>query len=211
MSLITEQAEASKRGTVRVTLLAHAPTAAQRDVRFPDDADASEPIESELARRVLAEIPRWDRCVRGPEPRVAHTADGLGIDSTSSDDLRAWQLGSWTGASLADLAAREPTALHAWRTDPAAVPHGGESLLGFVDRLAAWLQSVATPNDERTFERTLVVADSSVIRAVIVAALELPPTAIWRFDIAPLSITVVQRRDGMWRARVIGARPRVRS
>jgi len=185
--------------SVHVTLVAHAPTDAQRHLRFPSD----EGIEELAAARAVAArsaVGRYAACRRGPELRNAETAAVLGLAAIAEARLRAWDLGTWTGRAVAAVAEHDPEGFNAWRTDPTAASHGGESLRALLARVDAWLRDQVT-----TGGRTLIVADASVVRAVVACGLGLPAEAYWRFDIRPLSLTTLQHHDGVWRARVVGA------
>jgi broad specificity phosphatase PhoE len=77
--------------------------------------------------------------------------------------------------------------------DPAATPHGGESRLDLMQRVASWLDGENARNDQ-----TIVVTHASVIRAAIVYAIGATPDSFWRIDIAPLSVTRLSGKDGRW-------------
>jgi len=178
-------------------LLAHAPTEAQRHLRFPAD-EGIEPLATRTSSALMARLGSIDTTWTGPERRAADTAFALGIDATPSDALRAWDMGTWTGQSVAQVAEREPVAFGAWRTDPAMAPGGGESLHDLLGRLAAWLERAAQHNG-----RTLVIADPAVIRAAATVALEAGPASFWHFDIEPLSATLLRHAHGQWRLRAL--------
>jgi broad specificity phosphatase PhoE len=96
----------------------------------------------------------------------------------------------WRGQPLAGIG---PAELQLWLTDPAAAPHGGESIVELTDRVAGWLKSLtenATP--------TIAVTHPAVVRAAIQVALDAPPKSFWRIDIAPLSQTVLHYRERGW-------------
>ena len=179
-------------------LLAHAPTEAQRHLRFPAD-EGLEPLATGTTRSITARLGSIDRAWSGPERRAADTAFALGVDATPSDALRAWDLGTWTGRSVALVAEREPAAFGAWRTDPAMAPGDGESLHDLLGRLASWLEGTAHLD-----AHTLVVADPAVIRAAVTVALEAGPASFWHLDIEPLSSTVLRNAHGQWRLRALG-------
>jgi broad specificity phosphatase PhoE len=183
---------------LRLTFLAHAPTAAQRLLRFPAD-EGIEPVDPHVAQRLMARIGRCDAVWRGPERRAAETAEALGLAApglaaTPCDDLRAWSVGAWSGQAVSEVAEHDPAGFHAWRTDPDATPGGGESLTALLARVARWAETQA-----RGRGRALVIADPTVIRAAIVHALDAGPPTFWRLEIAPLSLSVVQYASGSWR------------
>jgi broad specificity phosphatase PhoE len=180
----------------RVTLVAAAPTTAPRAARFPLD-DGVEPG----ALEGLAPVPRRDgeECRHGPERRCVETARALGLESAPLERLRGWDLGSWAGRPIADVAAVEPDALAVWRGNPSAAPHDGETLTDLLERVAAWMEQ---PSD---CERVVAVADASVVRAAVVHAMEVEWHAFWHLDVTPLSISVITHGRGLWRVRCMGA------
>src|SRR3954471_16884061 len=102
---------------LRLYLLAHAPTPAQRDYRFPSDDDGIESVDAAQVERLRARVGACDQIWRGPERRVAETSAALGLTATPNDALRAWSAGRWTGQSLAWIAEHDPDGFRAWRTD----------------------------------------------------------------------------------------------
>ena len=63
-------------------------------------------------------------------------------DPAIEPELRDWDVGHWRGRGLDDIAAEDPTGLHAWMTEPAAAPHGGEALVELLRRVERWLGAV---------------------------------------------------------------------
>jgi broad specificity phosphatase PhoE len=47
----------------------------------------------------------------------------------------------------------------------------------------------------------MIIADSAVIRAVILHVLEAPAHTFWRLEVPPLSLSVVQHANSEWRLR----------
>jgi broad specificity phosphatase PhoE len=180
---------------LRLYLLAHASTPAQRRFQFPAD-EGIEPVEPERARRLARRLERCRAAWRGPERRAAETAAALGLSATSADELRAWSAGRWAGQSIASVAERDPEGFRAWRTDPDAAPSGGESLRALLERVARWMTA-----QSRDAGRVLVIADPAVIRAAMVYALDAGPATFWRLDVGPLSLAIVQRSGDEWRLR----------
>jgi broad specificity phosphatase PhoE len=180
---------------LRLYLLAHAPTLAQRQFRFPAD-EGIEPVDPARIEQLRVRIGRCDAVWRGPERRTEETAASLGVDAAPCDDLRAWSAGSWAGQSVASVAEHEPDGFRAWRTDPDATPNGGESLRALTERVAGWLDGQATSD-----RRSLVIADPTVIRAAILHVLAADPGTFWRLDVPPLSLSIVQHAQGEWRLR----------
>ena len=78
-------------------------------------------------------------------------------------------------------------------TDPAASPHGGESLRAFAARSRGWLDEQA-----RLDGRAVAITHGGVVKAAVVYALGAPLEAFWRIDVSPLSITELHAHDGRW-------------
>ena len=160
---------------------------------FPDDPPLAEGVATP------ARPPRADAAWSSPERRAVETAALLGLSPAIASALRDCDQGRWRGRLLADIHREEPGALAAWIADPAARPHGGESVCEVVDRVAHWL-------DERRDDRGHLVAvtHAAVIRAAIVHALGATPASCARIDVGPLSRTVLSYHAGTWRLRAHG-------
>jgi broad specificity phosphatase PhoE len=178
--------------TARLILICHASTDAVRKSAFPAD----EPIDrrdaadaAELAKR----LPGADRYWTSPELRARQTAELLKLDAISLATLRDCDYGAWKGYRLDEILARDPKAVEAWVHDPAAAPHGGESLLSLMQRIAHWLEG-----EKAMDRRSILVTHAAVIRAAIVHAIGAPPQSFWRIDVAPLSVTRLSGKDGRW-------------
>ncbi|MEE4496246.1 histidine phosphatase family protein [Streptomyces sp. BE230] len=182
--------------TVRVMLISPAMNAALREARFAGDAPLDE-AGLRQARAAADLLPATDRALHGPSRRCTLTADALGVGSADEHALRDWELGRWTGARLDGVSASEPEAVAAWLADPSTSPHGGESLLELCARAGAWLDAL----DDSSPGRVLAVVEPAVIRAAVVHALDLPPQAFWRIDVAPLTLTELSGRSGRWNLR----------
>ena len=188
-------AQADDVAMLRLYLLATAPTAAQRLLRFPAD-ESIEAVDPSVARRVLVRVGACSAVWRGPERRAEETAAALGLVGSACDDLRAWSAGGWSGQSVAQVAEHDPEGFQAWRTSPDAAPAGGESLNALIARVAGW-----THGQTSGAGRMLVIADPAIIRAVVVHVLEGEPRTFWRLEVPPLSLSVVQYAHGEWRLR----------
>ena len=174
---------------MRVVLLAHAPTAATRRIAFPAD----EPVE---ASSVDVALPRVAEVVTAPALRCRGTAEALGLRATVDATLAGCDHGRWTGRPLDEIAAEDPAGLRDWLTDPDARPHDGETTAEFVSRIGHWLDG-----RDRPPAGLLAVVDPSVVRAVLVHVTGAPPTAMRRFDVAPLALAVLTGSAAQWSVR----------
>jgi len=178
----------------RLTLISHAATEAQRRSAFPMD----EPLEEREIAKIAAlgwQAPRAQTVLSGPERRAQQTAQALGISAEIAVELRDCDYGVWSGSTLAEVEQRHPEEVVAWLTNPGAAPHGGESILQLIARVAAWLEQQRVP------DHTIAVTHPAVIRGAIVHALQAPPSSFWRIDIAPLSLTDLRWNGRAWTMR----------
>jgi broad specificity phosphatase PhoE len=117
----------------------------------------------------------------------------LKLDATPLSVLRECDYGAWQGRTFEEILAADPKGVDEWLRDPAAAPHGGESLLRLTQRVAQWLEG------EKVMERrSILVTHAGIVRAAIVHAIDAPAKSFWRIDIAPLSVTRLSGRDGRW-------------
>ncbi|TQS40857.1 histidine phosphatase family protein [Cryptosporangium phraense] len=183
---------------VRLTLLTHPATDALATTAFPQDEPLL-PAGVRAARDAAGRLAgfrsaAW-RC--GPALRCRQTVAALGGTGVTIDDgLDECDFGHWRGRTLDELAAADPSGLEAWLTDPDAAPHGGESVRDLLYRATKWLDEVGTGP-----VRTVAVTHASIVKAVLVVALNAPPSAFWRLDVAPLTRTDLSGRPGAWTVR----------
>jgi broad specificity phosphatase PhoE len=186
----------------------HAGTTATRAGRFPTPADALTAGGWTAAGAGAGGLRQWlagqeARALRSPALRAEQTARALGLDAGVEARLGPLDLGRWTGRALAEVAGKEPAALSAWRTDPDEAGHGGESLSRLLarsrDLLAAWARDLtARPG------AVVAVTHGAVLRALVIAALGLPPLGLWHLESAPAAGTALHLRpDGGWTLAVL--------
>jgi broad specificity phosphatase PhoE len=183
---------------VRLTMLAHAPTAATAAAAFPGD----EPLDAR--GRTWAEAgrgtqPRVDQVRCAPECACRQTCSALNLPAPELDDgLRGWDLGGWTGRTLDEVTVASPAQVSSWMTDPSAAPHGGEPLTRLLERTRTWLDSLPPGH-------TLAVCGPAVVRAAVVTVLGAPAAAFWRVDVAPLTVTDLRGGPRRWTVRATGS------
>lgn len=171
----------------RLLLVRHASTDAVRAAAFGSD----EPLDArgrESAARLR--LPRGEVWV-SPALRARETAACAGLDVAGVEAaLAECDFGRWAGKPLGEI---EADALREWMTDPAAAPHGGESLLELLSRVRDWLAGQASLDGT-----AIAITHGGVVKAAVVEALSAPPEAFWRVDVAPLSVTELHAHDGRW-------------
>jgi broad specificity phosphatase PhoE len=173
--------------TLRLVLVAHAPTEATRQHRFPLDEPAD-------AAPVAAVDDRAD-ALTSAAARARGTAAAAGVTAAVDHRLDDWDLGAWAGRDLGDVPAAQ---LRAWLADPDATPHGGESLAALLIRVGGLLAELSA--------RDGVVAaftHPAVLRAATVHVLGAPPAAFWRADVEPLARLPLTWTAGRWNLRLL--------
>ena len=181
----------------RITFLSHAATPATRAGSFPLD----EPLEpAALARLQTAawKPPGTQAICAAPEQRTRETATALALTPDLTPALADCDYGCWRGHSLDHIAATDPEGLTAWLTDPTATPHGGESIVQHIARAGAWLET------RRPTGHTFAITHPAVIRAALVHVLAAPPSAFWRIEIAPATLTDLRFNGRAWTVRSTG-------
>jgi broad specificity phosphatase PhoE len=177
----------------RLLLVRHAPTSATRSHAFPADEPLDDRAES-AAAALGAAIGEHCDTLCSPSARCRQTAAAAGLPTDSVvPELAECDFGDWAGRTLADVCAQDAAAAEAWMTDPAAAPHGGESLRTFVARVAGWLDAQAALDG-----RAVAITHGGVVKAAVVHALGAPVAAFWRIDVTPLAITELHAHDGGW-------------
>lgn len=184
-------------------LVRHAATACVRRAAFPLD----EPLDEGGWRQARLLGPFLVPCewtMMSPARRARETAEAARLPEPEPDDLLSeCDFGTWAGRSLEEVSAEDPAGIRAWFKDPAARPHGGESLAGLAARMSEFLA--------KAMERAgtgVVVTHGGPVRAMVMLALDAPLSAFWRIEIAPASITELCARDGRWAVARVNWQPR---
>jgi len=166
--------------SVRLTLICHGSTSAVRDVVFPLDEPLDAPGCAKAAA-LVADLGGVDVAWTSPALRARQTAAALGLDALIDPLLRDIDLGRWVGRSFSEVATAEPDSVAAWTSQPDVAPHGGESVVDLLKRIAPWLDTLR--RDER---RMVAVTHPAVIRAAVILAIDAGPGSFWHIDVAPL-------------------------
>ncbi|MFJ2982018.1 MULTISPECIES: histidine phosphatase family protein [unclassified Pseudomonas] len=175
---------------IRLTLICHALTPAQKLGRLPHPDDGILALDAQP----FAEVPQV-RMLTAPERRAGETAAWFSAQAQIEPALADCNLGRWQGLSLKQLQAEQPEALAQWLHDPHSAPHGGESFADLCQRMAGWLAAFDTPGE------WLAVTHPMVIRAVLVQLLGGPLSAQRSIDVLPLSRLALSFA-GQWRLRL---------
>jgi broad specificity phosphatase PhoE len=185
--------------SIVLTMIAHGPTAATRRPAFAAD-EALEPASLGRIATAADLLGRYDRALTAPELRTRQTADALRLTHTVDPVLRDIDLGRWAGLGLADVQAAEPDAIAAWISQPDASPHGGESVLDLLRRIAPWLEAMNAGAG-----RVVAVTHPSVIRAAVTLAIGAGPASFWRIDAGRLCRVRLSGDGKRWNLQTLAA------
>ncbi len=182
--------------STRLKLICHASTVATRTIAFADDEPVDVPGLQKMAGLPALAL---QRALTSPALRARQTTEALHCIATIDPGLRDCDYGRWTGRSLEAVLAEEPDSLAAWMADPAAAPHGGESVVQLIARIGDWLDAqAAIPGP------VIAITHAAVIRAAIIYAIGAAPGSFRHIDIAPLSMTQLSSHNGQWTLSGIG-------
>ncbi|MFC8512385.1 histidine phosphatase family protein [Streptomyces sp. NPDC057257] len=167
--------------TMTTLLLArHGQTVWHAENRY---AGASDVPLTDTGRAQAEALGRWaathpvDAIWTSPLSRAVITAEpachALALTPHRDPDLRECDFGALEGRTLAEFAAENPHAAHAFREDPVANPFpGAENPLTAAARGEAALRRIAAAHPGR---RVLVVAHNTLLRLVLCTLLQIPP------------------------------------
>ncbi|HEX4550967.1 histidine phosphatase family protein [Pseudomonas sp.] len=180
--------------SIRLTLICHARTVAQKLARFP----TNEPVENQPSAlgTLATRFASASHVLCGPELRTRQTAEWFCVTPQVDEALRDCDWGRWHGQAIKDLQLNEAEALQAWINDPHAAPHGGESVMQLGARVAAWLASLQGESGH-----IVAVTHPFVVRAALMQVVQ--GLAFNAIDVEPLA-AVELRFNGIWRLRLTG-------
>ena len=117
----------------------------------------------------------------------------LSLRAVAEPLLRDCDFGRWAGRPIAEVERDEGERLAQWLAEPAAAPHGGESIVALIARAGTWLAGL-----EKLTGQIVAITHQSVIRATLVHALDASPHAFWRIDVPPLAIVELTHNEKRW-------------
>jgi broad specificity phosphatase PhoE len=133
-------------------------------------------------------------CGKGGAAQGVSPADGVRIFSIAPFPAD----GSWCGKPLEEVQSTDSDGVGRWLADTAAVPHGGESIANLFARTEQWLDG------RKLSGHTIAITPTTLIRAVIVLALDAPGQSFWHVDVSPGSITDLRWNGRFWKLRNSG-------
>ncbi|HXV94072.1 MAG TPA: histidine phosphatase family protein [Pseudonocardia sp.] len=143
------------------------------------------------ARALAAAVPRGARIVSSPLARARDTAAVLAAGGTEVEvDPR------WVEMDYGELDGRPATALdesswRRWRSDPAFVPAGGESLAAVCERVRAACEDLA---GDAARDDVVVVSHVSPIKAAVTWALGVGDEVGWRMFLGDAAVCRIDTR-----------------
>ncbi|MDT0306095.1 bifunctional RNase H/acid phosphatase [Streptomyces sp. DSM 44917] len=179
-------------------LLRHGETALTPQKRFSGSGGADPALsetgqrQAEAAARALAGL-GVQAVVSSPLARCRQTAApvaaALGLDVRVEEGFRETDFGDWEGLTFAEVRERHPKDLDAWLADPDAAPTGGgESFRAVARRVAVARDKTLARHPGRT---VLVVTHVTPVKSLLRLALEAPPLAMFRMELAPAALSEV--------------------
>lgn len=127
--------------------------------------------------------------VSSPLSRARRTAEAvagaLELEVIVDDDFVETDFGDWEGLTFAEVRERWPNELAAWLADPAIAPPGGESFVATTKRVLCGRDRIV---DDYPGVTVLLVSHVTPIKILAQAALEAPPSALYRLHVDLASI-----------------------
>jgi ribonuclease H / adenosylcobalamin/alpha-ribazole phosphatase len=181
-------------------LLRHGETVHTRQKRFSgaggDDPGLSERgvAQATAAAAMLAARGGLDVVVTSPLARTRQTAAvvaqalGLQVEVEVDDDVAECAFGDWEGLTFTEVEQAWPDALAAWLGSTAVAPPGGESFDQVERRVRRSRDRIV---DVHRGRGVLVVSHVTPIKTFVRLALGAPPSALYRMELSPASLTTV--------------------
>lgn len=170
-------------------IMSHALTKAQQQGIFP----GNDKLDSALIVPEGFSAPACALTLSANFKPAILTAQKLGLEATVDLNLPVPDYGSFQGRALKQLARDEAENLEKWLSAPYSSPHGGTSFKDLYDKTALWLEAFANFS-----QSTLVIADTSFFRMVLLVVLQAPINSFAHLDIAPLTTLKLNRRHNSW-------------
>lgn len=137
-----------------------------------------------LARAVASPLLRARQTA---EVALGHRGGLLALDA----DLREISHGQWEGRTLAEIRAKDPETLTAWRERPeqTRLP-GGETLQEVQER--AWAALARATEGLKGEDTLLLVTHDGINRVLLCRILGLPLARVWAFRQAPTTLNLLE-------------------
>jgi broad specificity phosphatase PhoE len=163
-------------------LLCAAATPSSRIGGFPASDEGLDASGARHAARYRPPPKLAGHIFRSPSLAAAQTAEAMGVWATEEAALADRDAGRWSGRSIEDILAAEPTALSDWLADPTYAAADGEAMAGVQQRIGAWIDQIATQT-----QPVCAITHPMTMRAALAHTLGFPAATTLNIDIAPLS------------------------
>lgn len=164
-------------------------------------AGPDEPLDPDGLRKAKAARPdagKHDVVLTSPAEASRQTAQALGLSCSVDRRLRDVDYGRWQGLSFEQVLGRDPAEFAAWIADPARGTPGGESFADTRERIDRWIG-----DQQLQSQAVLAITHPMIVRAALSVTLGLSDESVMRFDIAPLSVTILSH-NREWRLQTMG-------
>ena len=198
-----------------VILLRHGETVHTADKKF-SGSGGDDPTLSQTGRQQAEAAAGWlsrhggiDAIVTSPLRRARETASAvaavLALPVTVEDGLAEAAFGDWDGQTFGEVQERWPNELAAWLDSADVAPPGGESFAAVSRRVRKARDRLIAGHPGGT---VLAVTHVTPIKLFVCMALGAPLQAMYRMEMRPASLTVVQwYPDGRPSLRQYGTTP----
>lgn len=196
ISTATATGWAAPSGTPTTTLLLrHGETPVSAEKRFAGVGDVpltdTGVMQARAAAKALAGR-SIDAIVSSPLKRTRQTAqevaDIVGLPVRVEDGFRETDFGDWDGYTFAEVRERWPAELDAWLADPSVAPPHGESFTATARRVRTARDKLLVRFRQQT---VLVVTHVTPIKMLVRAALEAPPSSLYRMYLEVSSLSEI--------------------
>jgi probable phosphoglycerate mutase len=133
-----------------------------------------------------------DAVISSPVRRARQTADAvavaLGLEVQFEPGFAETDFGDWQGFTFAEVQQQWPGQLQHWLGDPSVAPPGGESQEATEARVLEARERLVSSYAGAT---VVVVSHVTPIKSLVRAALDAPPHALFRMQMSPGSLSIV--------------------
>ncbi|HEX6123204.1 MAG TPA: histidine phosphatase family protein [Ktedonobacterales bacterium] len=182
----------------RLILVRHGEAEGNRELRYLGASDVPLTARGQAQAGLLAEAVRAlgpAALYTSPLQRARQTASAIAaathLEPQPLDALREMDFGAWERLSRAEVVARDPAVLAAWERGADWTPPDGESLTQVGARITACAELLAARHPSQTIA---LVSHVGPIKALVCAALDLPPTGARRMWLDTASVSLVEWR-----------------
>ncbi len=210
-----------------LVLVRHGVTGHTLDKRFSGGLGGANPGLADDGRAQVRAVAEWlaplaegvDAVLTSPVRRARESAEILaemlgGQELVEEPGFAEMEFGRWDGLTFGDVSERHPEELERWLGETNVAPPGGESFEQVQERVQAALGRVLSEHARRT---VVVASHVTPIKVLVAGALGAPLRAMYRMELAPASVTVIDYhpldavpRDRHWSTPVPGHHPSMR-